>query len=108
MKTTTRDPEHLAFIRTLPCVACTNEKTQAAHIRKGTDGGTGLKPSDYYTVPMCASCHFIQHEQGEITFWYPFKGYETAKALAKKLYSVSGDTRAALDLIGRFRSADSF
>jgi hypothetical protein len=39
------------------------------HIRIGTDGGTGLKPSDRYTVPGCNRCHHRQHQIGERTFW---------------------------------------
>jgi hypothetical protein len=29
----------------------------------------GKKPSDFYTVPLCAFCHHRQHVIGERTFW---------------------------------------
>lgn len=34
-----------------------------------TDGGTSLKPSDNYTVPLCHKCHQEQHQIGELAFW---------------------------------------
>ena len=34
-----------------------------------TDGGTSLKPSDNYTVPLCHKCHQEQHRIGELAFW---------------------------------------
>lgn len=42
---------------------------EVAHIRIGTDGGTSLKPSDYFTVSLCKLCHAEQHSIGERTFW---------------------------------------
>lgn len=64
-----RSPKHLEFVRSLPCCVCLNPESVAAHIRIGTDGGMGLKPSDFYTVPLCHACHTKQHNKGERTFW---------------------------------------
>ena len=87
-----RDSKHLKFIRSLPCCACLKTFTvQAAHIRKGNDGGTGLKPSDCYTVPLCADCHLTQHSEGEVTFWGDI---EKATQLANKLYILNDRTKA--------------
>ena len=70
-ETTARhNPAHLKFIRSLPCLACGKfPPSQAAHIRCGTDGGIGLKPSDRYVVPLCDACHAAQHQLGERSFW---------------------------------------
>src|SRR5215813_891921 len=47
---------HLAFVRLLPCVACGKAApSDAAHVRTGTDGGTGMKPGDRYAVPLCSA-----------------------------------------------------
>lgn len=81
------DKEHLAFIRTLPCVKCSALPCEAAHIRSGTDGGTGLKPSDCWVVPLCAVHHYEQHQKGELTFW---GNLDKARQLAKHLYLLSG------------------
>lgn len=66
-----RKAAHLAFVRKLSCVACgrAGETIQPAHVRTGTDGGMGLKPSDRHVVPLCALCHARQHRVGELTFW---------------------------------------
>jgi hypothetical protein len=42
---------------------------EAAHVRKGTDGAGGEKPSDWWQVPLCVGHHeHTQHIQGEETF----------------------------------------
>jgi hypothetical protein len=40
----------------------------ASHIRIGTDGGTGFKPSDWWTLPLCDSHHKELH-RGERSFY---------------------------------------
>lgn len=40
----------------------------AAHVRRGTDGGSSLKPSDRWTFPCCDAHHREQHRIGEISF----------------------------------------
>jgi hypothetical protein len=65
-----RAANHLAFIRQLECIACgARPPSQAAHVRSGTDGGTGKRPSDRFALPLCGSCHMKQHRTGELTFW---------------------------------------
>ena len=70
MKTITRSPEYLDWLRDQPCAiggTCAG-RTQACHVRRGTDGGMGLKPSDQYALPMCGAHHGEQHMAGEQTF----------------------------------------
>lgn len=43
-------------------------KTEAAHVRTGTDGGIGIKPSDCYAIPLCSAAHREQHTIGETAF----------------------------------------
>ncbi len=83
----TRTPEarrsegHLAWIRKQPCCLrglwprgdenlgvhkCKGDVI-AAHIRIETRGGTGLKPNDGYTLPMCQAAHADEH-RGPRTF----------------------------------------
>ena len=67
-----RDKKHLAFIRQLPCSVCaTNYAIDAAHIRFANPCGTGLKPSDEHTVPLCRNHHSEQHlwPTGEEAWW---------------------------------------
>lgn len=41
----------------------------AHHVRIRTDGGTGLKPTDYFSVPLSDEEHKRLHAIGEETFW---------------------------------------
>jgi hypothetical protein len=65
-----RSPKHLSYVRDLRCACCGEDAfNEAAHVRKGTDGGTGQKPSDYFTLPLTRYCHAVQHQIGEVRFW---------------------------------------
>lgn len=65
-----RSPAHLAFIRAHHCCVsdCAGMPIEAAHVRTGSDGGMGLKPSDFYAISLCRDHHAEQHSVGEITF----------------------------------------
>ena len=97
-----RDDKHLKFLRGLPCVVTgqSGNFIQAAHIRCHTDGGTSLKPSDCFAVPLCASEHFRQHSHGERTFWQD--RLDDAISLALELYENSGDQLKCHRLIHTF------
>ena len=86
------DKKHFAFIRLLPCIKCgTGTNIECSHLRKGTDGGMGLKPSPWFTLPLCFMCHKTSHSKGEVTFWGGIEGIEKAKATAISLYENSGN-----------------
>ena len=68
---------HLAWVRGHQCAVpgCKPDEAdprtsriEAAHVRIGTDGGMGLKPSDAWAIPLCAAHHARQHLVGEETF----------------------------------------
>ena len=66
-----RDALYLSWIRTLRCSACGKPApSEAAHT--GTDGGLGIKASDYSAIPLCAHCHrvgmYSYHAAGKKTF----------------------------------------
>ena len=64
-----RSPAHRAWIRGHCCSACGSDVAiECAHVRNGTDGGTGIKPSDIWCISLCAECHRKQHQWGEGTF----------------------------------------
>ncbi len=74
------EPDHLDWIRTLPCLVCgAQNRSEAAHIRMSDrragkrDTGKQEKPSDCWAVPLCAHCHrtapVAQHSMGERDFW---------------------------------------
>lgn len=81
-----RSPGHLKWIRGFECYAATTRCTsriEAAHVRTGTDGGTGLKPSDCWAIPLCDHHHKQQHSMGERAFEkeYMLDMKEVAQAL---------------------------
>ena len=95
-----RRAQHLGFIRQLSCVACGKAApSEAAHVRTGTDGAAGLKPSDRYSLPLCNSCHSLQHEFGELTFWGALR--MDPLNVAFRLWTVSGDTIAGERIVFR-------
>jgi len=92
-----RDVLHLEAIRQCPCVACGLDPCgEAAHIRMTRTGkptsGIGNKPSDFFTAPLCASCHREQHNVGELSFWADLE--IDPLRLAETLYRLSPNVEA--------------
>ena len=53
-----RDAKRLAAVRLLPCVKCGQSPSQAAHSNSAKHGkGRGIKASDAFVIPLCATCH---------------------------------------------------
>lgn len=66
-KTLVRCRAHLAFVRTLPCIACGEHRgIYAHHHRAMGGGGTGIKPSDTTCVPLCPLCHIEVHRSARV------------------------------------------
>lgn len=90
-----RSPGHRKWVRGHEC-ACQNPpirgplcegSVECAHVRMGTDGGTGIKPSDRWCVPLCKAHHAEQHRIGEPAFE---KRYAVnLKATAERLAALS-------------------
>jgi len=96
-----QDNKHLAFIRSLPCARCAAYPSQAAHIRIGSDGGTGMKPSSKYAIPLCHECHIgIQHRVGERSF---YRDIDKAHDLAHALWLFSRHDFEALSVLAKMR-----
>jgi hypothetical protein len=82
---------HRKWVRGFACCSCGQlpgdeaNPIEAAHVRLGTDGGTGLTPSDCWILSLCLNCHRrrpqSQHTRGERTFWTKL-GVDDPKALA--------------------------
>ena len=63
-------PGHRAWVRRHDCSVrgCRRGPIECAHVRSGTDGGAGLKPSDKWTISLCEYHHREQHRLGEPAF----------------------------------------
>lgn len=47
---------------------CARVPIECAHVRRGTNGGAGLKPSDQWVISLCRFHHAEQHRLGERAF----------------------------------------
>lgn len=65
-----RSPAHCNFVRSHECCVpgCAGRPIEVAHVRRGSDAGTGRKPSDYFTASLCRDHHAEQHRIGEQSF----------------------------------------
>jgi hypothetical protein len=64
-----RDPEHLAFLRSLPCcVPGCHNASEAHHVRSAANSGMALKPDDRSAVNLCHAHHMEAHTIGQKTF----------------------------------------
>jgi hypothetical protein len=70
-------------------------------VRVGTDGATGRKPSDKYTLPLCKACHAEQHRVGELSF-YASLGIDVLDTTFG-LWTITGNNEAGDRLIFRAR-----
>ncbi len=87
-----RSPAHRAWVRLHACCACGSYAgIECAHVRTGTDGGVGAKPSDRWTVSLCGDCHRKQHQVGEAEFEKRFG--INLKAIAEGLFRASPHRR---------------
>lgn len=59
-------PRHQRFVRSRACAVpgCPN-KAVCAHLRTAANSGKGLKPADWYTVPLCNAHHAEQEGRTE-------------------------------------------
>lgn len=65
-----RCPGHRSWVRSHACCVpgCQGMPIECAHVRSGTDGGVGIKPSDRWCISLCAEHHRQQHSLGEPAF----------------------------------------
>lgn len=63
-------PAHRAWVRSHRCCVsgCLREPIECAHVRRGTDGALGRKPSDRWALSLCWLHHREQHDLGEMSF----------------------------------------
>jgi hypothetical protein len=90
------DQSYLALVRRCPCLSCDADPAGvAAHVRMTRTGkpisGTGNKPGDHWTLPLCPTCHTdgptAQHKVGEVPFWRAL-GLD-ALVICQRLYAAS-------------------
>ena len=65
-----RDPDHLKFVSTQPCLACGRHPSDAHHLKFAQQRAMGRKVSDEYTVPLCRVHHRELHRRGDERIWW--------------------------------------
>jgi len=78
-----RSKTYLKWLLTQPAL-CDHKTEVYAH--QPLDGSSkGKKPSDLYAVPLCDTCHKIEHQEGRLSFWTNvFRLPETTKTFECK------------------------
>ena len=103
-----RNDAHLDFIRGLVCAVCGKRPVDPAHLRAPNPSygkrltGMAEKPDDQWTTPLCRTHHDEQHDFGDEVEWWRTKGIDPF-SLATRLYAVSGDDEAAMQIIREHR-----
>lgn len=65
-----REPEHLRFVATQPCLLCGRTPSDAHHLKFAQPRAMSRKVSDEFTVPLCRTHHRQLHDSGnEIAWW---------------------------------------
>jgi DNA recombination protein Rad52 len=90
-----RSKEHLRFVAQQPCLICGRKPSHAHHVRYAQPRGLGLKVSDEFTVPLCATHHSENHQTGDEPRWWEQQRIDPIE-VARDLWNVSsGRTRAS-------------
>ena len=65
-----RNKDHLRYVASQPCAVCGRTPSHAHHVRYAQPRGLGLKVSDEFTVPLCATHHHHLHETTQEREWW--------------------------------------
>jgi hypothetical protein len=92
------DRNYLILVRSLPCLKCGMEPSEATHVRFasaafGKASGMQKRPPDKFAVPLCSGCHRLakdaQHKGSERAFWEQID--INPLAVASLLWDARGD-----------------
>lgn len=86
-----RAPEHLKWVRTLPCLVCQRTPADAHHLKHVQPNAMSLKPGDQWVVPLCRIHHRELHDAGDEEAWWKKQNIEP-RAHAESLWSSSSPT----------------
>ena len=64
---TWKSAKYLKFVRNQPCIIC-GWKAEVHHWKEKGYGGVGMKPDDFFSLPLCRLHHTSVHHHGKETF----------------------------------------
>ena len=73
-----------------PCAVCGRSPAHAHHVRHAQSRGLGLKVSDEFTVPLCATHHHQIHTTGKEREWWQQRNIDPL-LIASTLWQQSRD-----------------
>ena len=88
-----RDPAHLAFVASQPCLICGRRPAQAHHLRFAQPRAMAMKVSDEFTVPVCNTHHDQLHRAGDERAFWARKGFLDPLKYAARLWEASRNQR---------------
>src|SRR6185437_4975635 len=65
-----RCKEHLRYVASQPCVICGRSPSHAHHVKYAQRRGLGIKVSDEFAVPLCATHHHQLHNTTKEREWW--------------------------------------
>jgi len=83
-----RCKEHLRYVAGQPCAICGRTPSHAHHVRYAQPRGLGLKVSDEFTVPLCATHHQHLHQTTKECDWWQERNIDPLK-IASDLWEQS-------------------
>ena len=85
-----REPAHLKFVGSQPCLICGRTPSDAHHLRFAQPRALGRKVSDEFTVPLCRTHHRQVHQTGnEVQWWQAMDRDVDPLEIAKGLWEQS-------------------
>jgi len=105
------DGNHLDRIRVMPCLVCGSDTgCEAAHVRYSDlsiakpMSGFGMKPHDWFVVPLCSEHHRQQTNYGNEREWWKLANIDPVK-VALMLYVEGADFERAEQIVRSARMA---
>jgi len=65
-----REPQHLRYVATQPCLLCGRTPSDAHHLKFAQPRAMSRKVSDEFTVPLCRTHHRQLHDSGNEVAWW--------------------------------------
>lgn len=89
-----RSPQHLAHVRSQPCLVCGRSPADAHHVRYVQPRAMAKKVSDEFTVPLCRRHHDLLHRDPDERGWWESYKIDPL-AIAEQLWAESQGLAAA-------------
>ncbi len=84
-----KDPRHLKYVASRPCMVCGSQPSHAHHILYAQPRALGRKVGDEWTVPLCPKHHRSLHGFGDEPEWWRRLGIDPLQEATRLRYMTS-------------------